>query len=1779
MKAMTRISPTGRKIVGSLLVLAICLQSIAFLPVYTKASPRVLEILGAERTIAQGSDAIIVYGPRQFDRTGPLTKFSEQFTLPGDAVAPFNIQILNGTLDGTNRVLSGAVRLNGTILADSNEINLAVPSTTKTIQLVPVNTIDGNFFGRPGSHITIIITATRGSTTAPPVISDFNPKQGSPGTIVTLTGTALKPNNSNPTVTFTGNKSAQIISATSTEVKAAVPNGAQTGVIELTTPNGTARTATAFTVLASQDFQLTVAPGAVSTIQGSAAKQIVAISSPQANFSQLARLAVTGLPNGVAVDIEPNQIAAGATSTLTLNLSNIDLNPGAFNFTISATAVIDGQDVARTFSATLNVIEAGVTALTGVVLSSDKEPIIGATASLDGHTSTTDSAGRFLLIDVTEGQNRPLMIDGRTASAPNKTYPVIVEPANIVANQVNTVPFTFYLPAIDTQFEKVIVPNQTTVVDNPRLPDLAMTIPAGANLRNLDGTPVSRVSVSPVEPDRVPAPLPSNLSTNMVFTGQPGGAVPMGNMAIPVTFPNLAGADPNTRVDLYYFDHNAVEWKRYGFGRVSADGLRVVPETDPATGKPYGLPNFSWFFASTPVPPNIAPSGNPADPDDCGGGNRGSNPVDFSTGLKIEKTTDVAFGGTRGMLELTRVYTTDLGVSCGNCPFGQATTHNYDIRLTGAFDVGGTGRVKLPEQVTGRLFSYNAALSASRGVPVFTSRATTRQLGDEVRRLSSGSLEYRRRDGSSMMFNSNGRLISITDTNNNTVTLTYSGNDLSRVTDAVGRSLDLTYDGGGRITRVTDPLGRNWDYTYNGAVLTEVRDPLQNVTRYAYASAGSARLEAITDKRGKIIKQITYDSIGRVIEQKLADRGIERYSYTSSGVAITGVTITDALGRIETKRMNVAGYVTEFTDALGQRNRIERDLNNNLASAMTGPCGCTENQFEYDDRGNVTKSTDRLGGVTTMEYEPVFNKLTRRTDELGRVTTFAYDARGNMISRTDALGRITSYAYDSFGQLTSVTDPLGHTRTMEYDAEGNLTAVSDALGNRSTFEYDAIGRMKATVDPLGRRSTFNYDELDRLTSMTDTAGATTTLEYDANDNLTGFVNALNQRWTSAYDNKNRLISTTNPLGRVTRWVYDREDQLTARVSPSGRTTHYAYDARGLMQSMTTPLGFVTRYEYDNSKNLVTLTDPRGNITTFTYDELYRLTSQRDPLGQLTNYKYDAADNITERTDRLGRSTRYTYDGLNRPTQIQYVDATVNYIYDQAYRLIRIDDTQSGSIAWSYDNADRLLRETTPQGVVSYTYNTASQRASMTAADRLPVNYTYDSAGRLATIAQGNETFTYGYDTLSRVNSLQRPNTVRTTYAYDNVYRLSRLTHTNALNQALEDFRYEYNADDEIETISSLASATLLPSAKTATPADAANRMAQFGTANYAHDNEGQTITRTDSPTISNLTWDARGRLRRASISNGQTVDYTYDALGRRISRTASGATTSFIYDGDDVVIDRETGGATVDYLNGQAIDDKLRLTNSQVGRAYFLQDHLSSTNALTNVAGGMLQTQQYEAFGFTPNTSLSRYGYTGRETDSLTGLMYYRARWYDPQQGRFLSEDPIGIKGEEDIYSYVGNTPLNKTDPSGMIAGLIAGLIIDTVVGAASFYMGYAAVLEANRDKLENNCPPRLPNYCSAGQCCAPPNADWSEYPPKQSIEHNPDDNMKIGGISPSNVGQECVYNRKTGLKDNHHCTQGTANYSPTAGFGVGGKGGPIDTLKHGLDDYIPFKLFHPECW
>ncbi len=206
-----------------------------------------------------------------------------------------------------------------------------------------------------------------------------------------------------------------------------------------------------------------------------------------------------------------------------------------------------------------------------------------------------------------------------------------------------------------------------------------------------------------------------------------------------------------------------------------------------------------------------------------------------------------------------------------------------------------------------------------------------------------------------------------------------------------------------------------------------------------------------------------------------------------------------------------------------------------------------------------------------------------------------------------------------------------------------------------------------------------------------------------------------------------------------------------------------------------------------------------------------------------------------------------------------------------------------------------------------------------------------------------------------------------------------------------------------------------------------------GATSYSYDANGNLTSKTDTSGTWQYSWDYENRLTQVTRPDGQIVTYKYDALGRRIERSKGGQWTRFTYDGADVVRDAGSDGSTVEYTNGLSVDEKLtQRTNG--GALYFVADHLGSTRAITDSAGNVVETQQYDAFGDGAGSSLTRYGYTGRERDVDTGLYYYRARWYDAQAGRFLSEDPIGLAGGINWYAYVGNNPANLTDPSGLCA-------------------------------------------------------------------------------------------------------------------------------------------------
>ncbi|MGA8144349.1 MAG: RHS repeat-associated core domain-containing protein [Candidatus Acidiferrales bacterium] len=219
-----------------------------------------------------------------------------------------------------------------------------------------------------------------------------------------------------------------------------------------------------------------------------------------------------------------------------------------------------------------------------------------------------------------------------------------------------------------------------------------------------------------------------------------------------------------------------------------------------------------------------------------------------------------------------------------------------------------------------------------------------------------------------------------------------------------------------------------------------------------------------------------------------------------------------------------------------------------------------------------------------------------------------------------------------------------------------------------------------------------------------------------------------------------------------------------------------------------------------------------------------------------------------------------------------------------------------------------------------------------------------------------------------------------------------------------------------------------------------NELASTSNASYAYDYNGNTTSKTDSTGMTNYTWDYENRLASATLpGTGGSISFKYDPLGRRVQKafTQNSTTTTinYLYDGSNAIADIDQNGSVLArYSETQNIDEPLAELRSGT-ISYYEADGLGSVTSLTSGAGAIANTYTYDSFGnLTASTGsiTNRFQYTAREFDSESGLYYYRARYYDPMGGRFLSEDPDGFSASPNFYAYVDNDPGDWADPMGL---------------------------------------------------------------------------------------------------------------------------------------------------
>ena len=883
------------------------------------------------------------------------------------------------------------------------------------------------------------------------------------------------------------------------------------------------------------------------------------------------------------------------------------------------------------------------------------------------------------------------------------------------------------------------------------------------------------------------------------------------------------------------------------------------------------------------------------------------DPVNAATGSFTHETTDLTLPGTGVEFVFIRSYNS-LDSSTG--PLGQGWQHNLAVSLSIRASGDVTARME-----DGQRFEYLLQTGGSFSTPPGGLSTLT---------TVSGGYELTRSDQVKYRFNTQGRLTSVKDRNQQGLTYAYDGSgQLATITDAAGRQIVFGY-AAGLLTTVSMADGRSVTYGYTNGRLTSVIDASTKTWTYAYESHGL--LEKEIDPLAHTVFRNVYGQDGRVLEQYDALNNKTSFSWDS---VTQTQTITDA--RNQTWKDVFAGNVPQKqVDALGNETVLGHGSALDLTSAASPSTATTT--MTYDARGNVTQAVapaSLQGATKTLAYD-ASNNLTNVTDARGKVTAYGYDAAGNNSSVVQDGQTVSTSVYDSAGRVMTSTDGRGNSTGYVYDVNGNLASVTDPLGNKTTYTYDSAGRMTGRVDPLGNvaganpndyRWSWTYDAAGRTLTESDPLGNATTYTYDSAGNKLTEKDANNKTTTFAYDAADRLVSVTAPDGGVTGYTYDTVGNKLTETDPRTNTTTYGYDANNRLASTTTPLGNKTTYFYDADGNQTKVVEPRGNVagatpddyaTTSTYDAAGRPLTETNPLGQTTSYAYDKVGNQVTVTDPRGMTTTSAYDGRNRLTSTTAPDGGVtSFTYDGNGNQLTRTDPRAKTWASAYDLANRLASESTPLGNKTTSFYDANGRRIKTVEPRgnvagaNPDDYatvsTYDRVGRVLTSTDplGNVT-THGYDAVGNETSLSDASQRTTSYTFDSLNRLAsvvaadltatsytydlagnRTSRTDANGRTTS---YAYDGDGRRTT-------TTFPIGQVwSSSYDAAGSVVQMVDANG-----NATGTAGDGTTT--RTYDRAGRLTGIDYSDATPdVTYAHDAAGNRTSMSDGAGTETRAYD-------------------------------------------------------------------------------------------------------------------------------------------------------------------------------------------------------------------------------------------------------------------------------------------
>jgi RHS repeat-associated protein len=1003
------------------------------------------------------------------------------------------------------------------------------------------------------------------------------------------------------------------------------------------------------------------------------------------------------------------------------------------------------------------------------------------------------------------------------------------------------------------------------------------------------------------------------------------------------------------------------------------------------------------------------------------------DPVDCATGNFTETQTDFEIGGRGVGLDLTRTYSAQAAKAEALGIFGYGWTNSFGDKLTS--EEGGA-KETLAEASGGTVaFTISGAsyLAPSWSKDTLTGSAEagfTLTLPDQTKEKFSGS----------------GRLESVTDRNGNETALAYNGSGkLETITDPSGRKITLTYNAEGLVEAAKDPMGHEVKYAYEGKALKSVTLPGEASPSWQFKYDASHRMTQLTDGRGgKTTNE--YDASSRVISQ------------------------TDPAERKTT--FEYAPFHTKITDKATGAVTDEWFTSNNEPVSVThgfGTAAATTTSFTYTAAGLLASRTDGNGHAWRYGYDAAGNR-TSESDPLEDETKWTYNEAHQVLSETKPSGEKTTIVRDANGNPETVSRPAPESKTQtvayEYGPHGELKAMTDPLGHAWSYEYDSHGDLKAETDPEGDTRSWTYDEDSRVISAVSPRG------NEEGAEAAKFTTAVER------DARGRPLKVTDPLEGTTKYAYDADGNLESITDPNGRKTKFTYDADNERTKVERPNGAVEETGYDGAGQVTSQTDGNKHKTTYVRNILEQPVEVIDPLERKTTETFDAAGNLKTKKDPDGRTTTYAYDNANRLKEVSYSDGITpkaSFGYDKDGNLTSMADG-SGESTYEYDQLDRLVHSKDGNGdTVSWEYNLGNEPIGLTYPNGKSISRLYDKAGRLESLTDwlGNTTsFTYNKDSELRTTTFPEGTGDIDEYAFDRADRMSAVTFKKGA-ETLASLSYSRDKAGQVESLISKG----LPGAEEESFGyDENERLQTAGAGSYEYDNANN-ITKApgttnaydkasqlESATGATFSYDKEGERTKRTPSSGPATTYKYDQAGNltAVERAEEGETPaiaeSFAYDGTGLLASRTVGLSTKhltwdpsealplllsdgenSYLYGPS-GLPIEQISAEEEPTYLHHDQLGSTRLLTNTSGEVAGSTTFAPYGVVAGktgSASSPLSFAGQYTLGQSGLIYLRARFYDPATAQFLTVDPL-VNRTRAPYGYAGDNPLRFKDPMGL---------------------------------------------------------------------------------------------------------------------------------------------------